>query len=129
MPVSHMNVPAAWRESGYVHRRAVVRLGRTEPTLREGKVVAADAKGVFGHDSGQSVPVDPLQGGVAVFEHAGRKPCVLAMEYPDLRQSYVVLGNIVAHGTKRYLAPGRQDCRGVLICRDPRARRAVAGRR
>lgn len=70
LPVSYVDVLARRGKSGYVRRRAVVGLGRMEETSREGKVVAADAERVLGDDASQLVLLDPLQGGVAVFDTA-----------------------------------------------------------
>jgi hypothetical protein len=71
-----------------------------EAALRECGVVAADTERVLGDDASQLMPGNPLQGGVAVLEHTGRKPCVLAVEDPDLRQITLGVGSVLAHASK-----------------------------
>ena len=100
MSVPHVDVRASRRKSCDVCRCAVVWLGRMEATLRECEVVAAGTERVLGDDASQLVPCNPLQGGFAVLEHTGRKPCVLAVEDPDLRQVDLGVGSVLAHAKK-----------------------------
>lgn len=100
MAVPHVDVWASWRKSCDMCRRAVVWLGRMEAALRECEVVAAGAERVPGDDAGQLVPRNPMQGGFAILEHTGRKPRVLAVEDPDLRQVNLGVCSVLAHGKK-----------------------------
>jgi hypothetical protein len=84
-----------------------MRFGWLEETLRNGEVVATYAERILGDDASQLVLLDPLQGGVAILEHTGRKPCLLAVEDPDLWQVDIDFGIVFMHGTDVYQPTGR----------------------
>jgi hypothetical protein len=69
-----------------------------EATLRDCEIEAAGTERVLGDDASQLVSRNPLQGGFAVLEDTGRKPCVLAVEDPDLRQIDLSVVSVLGHG-------------------------------
>jgi hypothetical protein len=106
-----VDVLARWRKPGYVYRCAVMRLGRMEETFRNGEVVASDAQRILSDDASQLVQLGPSQGGVAVFEHAGRKPCRLAVEDPNVWQVDPYFGIVFMHGKNVYRPSQRSAAR------------------
>jgi hypothetical protein len=107
--IPHVDVLACRRKSGYVLWCAVTRFGWMEKTLRNGEVVAADAEGILSDDASQLVLLDPLQGGAAILEHAGRKLCRLAVEDPDLWRVDIDFGIVFMHVNNVY----QPTCRGL----------------
>jgi hypothetical protein len=61
------------------------------------------------------VQLGPSQGSVAVFEHARRKPCRLAVEDPNVWQVDPYFGIVFMHGKNVYRPSRRSPARRVLL--------------
>jgi hypothetical protein len=103
-----------------------MRLGWLEETFRNGEVVAADAEWILGDDASKSVQLDPLQGGVTVLEHAGRKPCLLTVEDPNGWWPGLYFGIGFTHGKNVYRPSARSPARHAHL---PPIVRGAAGMR
>jgi hypothetical protein len=110
-----------------VNRCAVMRPGWLEETFSKGKVVAADAEGILGDDASKSVQLDPLQGGVTVLEHAGRKPRLLAVEDPNGWRPGPYFGIVFTHGKNVYRPSCRSPARHAHLAADNACRFSAPG--